>query len=76
MKLQEPIIVLPLSQYEEIKEKERIVKEFETHAVDAIMTAAMPRLMGIPNHYPLDYNKVREIARDIADDALKRLNLE
>ena len=76
MKLQEPIIVLPLSQYEEIKEKERIVKEFETHAVGAIMTAAIPRLMDVPSHCPLDYNKVKEIARDIADDVLKRLNLE
>lgn len=72
--MKEPIIILPLSQYEEWKKKVDAADSTADHIIGAVMSAVMPKLLNAREEImPYDKERLRKESAEVADEVLKRL---
>ena len=74
--MEEPIIVMPLSQYEKWKELHQHAEDAAAHISGAVMSAAIPALLRARESMPYTQESVREAAKELTMEVIKRLSLD
>lgn len=74
--MEEPIIVMPLSQYEKWKESHQHAEEAAAHICGTVMSAAIPALLKARETMCYTQESVREDAKALAMEVIKRLSLD
>lgn len=75
--MKEPIIILPLSQYEEWKKKVDAANSTANNIIGAVMSAVIPKLLKAREEVmPYNKERLKKESAEVADEVLKRLGLD